>query len=162
MSLTPFTRPLPILATLIGAMMLEIVPLPAWAEPMRPEWLALTIMYWAMYAPQRFGVGAAWASGLVLDSLTGALLGQYALVFTVLAFITRKFHLRIRIFPISQQMLTVAILIAILEFLIFWVDGVAGAPTDNPQRWIPILSSALLWPVVASVLNRVRRRVAAV
>lgn len=162
MTLAPYARPLPILATLIGAMMLEIVPLPAWIEPMRPEWLALTIMYWAMYVPQRIGVGAAWASGLVLDTLTGALLGQYALVFTVLAFMTRKFHLRIRLFPISQQIVTVAILIAVMEFLIFWVDGVSGAPTDNPRRWIPILSSALLWPVVSSMLNRVRRRVAIV
>ncbi len=162
MSRGPYARPLPILATLIGAMMLEIVPLPAWVEPMRPEWLALTIMYWAMYVPQRIGVGAAWTSGLVLDALTGALLGQYALAFTMLAFITRKFHLRIRVFPISQQMVAAAILIAVVEFLIFWVDGVAGAPTDDPRRWLPILSSALLWPVVLNMLNRVRRRVGTV
>ena len=162
MTLTPYARPLPILATLIGAMMLEIVPLPTWAEPMRPDWLALTIMYWAMYVPHRIGVGAAWASGLVLDTLTGALLGQYALALTVLAFITRKFHLRIRVFPISQQMVTAAILIAVVQFLIFWVDGVAGEPTDDPRRWIPILSSALLWPVVSSILNRVRQRAATI
>lgn len=159
--MSAYARPLPVLASLVAAMMLEIIPMPAWADPMRPEWLALTVFYWAMHLPQRIGVGTAWICGLILDTLKGTLLGQYALALTVLAFITRKFHLRIRVFPVSQQILTAAALIGIVEFLIFWVDGVADNPTDNPGRWMPILSSALLWPVVSGVLNRVQRRAAA-
>ena len=61
------------------ALILTIIPLPDWMASFRPEWVALTLIYWSMALPQRVGVGIGWGLGLALDVLKGALLGQHAL-----------------------------------------------------------------------------------
>ena len=43
---------LPVVVTIIVALMLTVVPLPDAAEPFRPDWIALTLIYWAMMLPR--------------------------------------------------------------------------------------------------------------
>lgn len=149
-----------IILYLIAAMILSVLPVPAWATPFRPDWVALTLIYWSMHLPRRFGLGAAWITGLALDALKGALLGQHALALTVVTFLSLKFRLRVRVFPIWQQSMTVLALIAIYEFILYWVDGVAGQPVSALDRWMPVLASAVVWPLLALLFGRVQRRLA--
>ena len=58
---------LPVIACIIAALMLAIVPMPNWASLFRPDWLALTLIYWAMMLPRTYSVGTAWIVGIVLD-----------------------------------------------------------------------------------------------
>ena len=60
-----------ILATLCVAMLLMILPMPDWARPFRPQWVTLVLLYWAIALPHRVGVGSGFATGIVLDVLTG-------------------------------------------------------------------------------------------
>jgi len=148
----------PIVLCLVAALILSSLPLPGWAAPFRPSWVLLTLIYWTMHVPRRFGLGAAWLSGLALDTLKGALLGQHALAFTIVAFFTLKFRLRVRVFPIWQQSMAVLALVALCEFLLYWVDGMAGRAVSLTDRWGPMLASALIWPLVALLFGRVQRR----
>jgi hypothetical protein len=86
----------------------------------------LTAIYWALAYPRRYGLALAWSAGLVLDVLKGGVLGQHALAMTVAVWLALRFHLRLRIFPIWQQTVAVGALIAVHQFLVFWVDGVTG------------------------------------
>lgn len=147
-----------ILFTLLAAFALSILPMPGWAEPWRPEWTALVIIYWVMALPKRAGVVLAFSVGLFLDVLSGTLLGQYALALAVGAWIAAQLHLQVRNFPLWQQTLTVFAIVAIVEFLLFWVDGIAGYPGDLQARAGRVLTSALLWPVVFVLLRDLRRR----
>ena len=76
-----------IVVTLCIAMLLTILPMPDWARPFRPQWVTLVLLYWAIALPHRIGVGSGFLVGIVLDVLTGTLLGQHALGLTIVTFI---------------------------------------------------------------------------
>ncbi len=147
-----------ILVSLLLGLSLAILPLPSWAAAARPDWVALLVVYWSLAVPRRFGIGSAWLAGLALDTLTGTLLGQHALGLTLVAFICLKFHLRIRVFPIWQQAMTVFMLLTVNQFVLFWVEGLAGAGQIPAVRWLPVVTGTLLWPLVAQLLGVIRSR----
>ena len=69
------THPQPIIISIVLALMLAIAPVPAWADAFRPDWVTMTLIYWTMNLPRSYGVGWAWAIGLILDVAQGTLLG---------------------------------------------------------------------------------------
>lgn len=150
---------LPVLVCIIAALLLSIVPLPEWAGPYRPDWVALTLIYWSIVLPRRYSVGSAWVLGIVLDIAYGTLLGQHALALAFITYLTVKFHLQLRVFPISQMTLTVLALLAVYQFILFWINGVAGIYPELVTYWGPVAAGTLLWPVVSLVFSGVRYRV---
>lgn len=140
------------------ALSLEVAPLPEWLAPWRPPMLALTVVYWSMHQPGRYGVGVSWVLGLVLDVLGGSILGQHALTLAVTAYITIKLCQRLRVFPIWHQTLAVGIIIAIHEFLNFWIDGMTDNLTGGIMELAPLASALLLWPLMSGVSNRLLSR----
>jgi rod shape-determining protein MreD len=81
--------------SMIAALVLAIAPMPNWAETFRPDWVTLTLIYWAMNLPRTYSVGWAWVIGLILDVAQGTLLGQHALALTLVIFVTVRFHLQL-------------------------------------------------------------------
>lgn len=140
------------------ALMLSIVPMPDTAAAYRPDWVALTLIYWSISVPRSCSVGTAWIAGIVLDVAQGTLLGQHALALSVITYVTAKFHLQLRVFPLSQMMATVMALLALYQFLLFWINGVAGTYAEVVYYWGPVVSGTLLWPVVAMFLSGIRYR----
>jgi len=104
---------LPVILTIILSLMLMVMPLPDWAMPFRPDWVALTLIYWAMMLPRTWSVGSAWMVGIVLDVAQGTILGQHALALCFIVFITVRFHLLMRVFPLQQLTATVFAILAL-------------------------------------------------
>ena len=154
------TRLLPVLACIILALILAIVPLPGSAAPYRPDWAALTLIYWSIVLPRTVSVGLAWLVGIVLDVSQGTLLGQHALALSLITYMTVKFHLQLRVFPWSQMTGVVLALLALYQFILFWINGVAGTYAPAVTYWGPVLSGTLLWPPLNLVLSGFRYRVA--
>lgn len=152
------TSPLTVWLTLLAAIVLAIVPLPAGIEPFRPPWVTMVIIYWAMMWPRICGPLTAFVAGLVLDVLYGNLLGQHALALTVVSYLTLRFHLQIRIFPLWQLTMTAFILMAIDAFFVFWADGIAGYPTGGAARWLQVLAGGIAWTPVMALLDHLRMR----
>lgn len=148
----------PIVATIVVALMLAIAPLPDGAQPFRPDWVLLTLIYWSMALPRGYSVGSAWLVGVVLDVAQGTLLGQHALALAAVVFLTVRFHLQLRVFPLSQLTLTVAALIGLYQFILFWISGVAGVNAPAASFWGPALSGTLVWPLVYLLLGTVGYR----
>lgn len=144
--------------TIVVALIFAIVPLPGDLAMARPNLLLLLVIYWSLSAPRAAGLMFAWCCGLALDLLVGPLLGQHAAAFLLVAFLTHKFQLRMRIFPMTHQTLTVFMLLALYEFLLFWIDGIIGQAVTSWARWLPVLTSALLWPVVVGALDTWNRK----
>jgi len=151
-------RRFPVLASIVVALTLTIVPLPAAVEAFRPDWVALTLIYWAMTLPRSYGVGTAWLIGIIVDVAQGTLLGQHALALSFIVYVTVKFHLQMRVFPVSQMTATVFALLAVYQFLLFWINGVAGLNTEPMTYWGPVISGSLLWPVLSLFFSGVRYR----
>jgi len=155
------SRVLPVLITIIVSLMLMIMPLPEVVEPFRPDWLALTLIFWAMQLPRTWGVITAWVIGIVLDVAQGTLLGQHALGLCVIVFLTVRLHLLMRVFPLMQLTATIFALLALYRFLLFWINGVAGVSSELVYYWGPVVTGTLLWPFLFMFLSGVRYRVRA-
>lgn len=158
MSKQRYTRPQPVIITLVLALMLAIAPMPDWAAPFRPDWVAMTLIYWSTNLPRTYSVGWAWIIGIVLDVAQGTLLGQHALALSLVIYITVKFHLQMRQFPTLQLSATVFALLALYQFILFWINGVAGVNTPTVSYWGPVLTGSLLWPLLTMMFGGVRYR----
>ena len=152
------SRPRPIIISIIAALMLAIAPMPDWAEAFRPDWVTLTLIYWAMNLPRTYSVGWAWVIGLVLDVAQGTLLGQHALALSLVIYVTVKFHLQMRQFPTLQMSATVFALLALHQFILFWINGVAGVNAPAVSYWGPVITGSLIWPLVTMLFAGVRYR----
>lgn len=148
----------PVLLSLLVALSLEVTPVPAELMAWRPPWLALIAIYWALAYPRRYGLALAWSAGLVLDVLKGGVLGQHALAMTIATWLTLHFHLRLRVFPVWQQTMAVGAVVIVHEFIVFWVDGVAGDATLGWDRVTPVVAALIAWPLVTGILHHLRFR----
>ena len=143
--------------TALIALALTIVPLPQQIDAARPDWLLLLVIYWSLTRPRMSGLMFAWICGIVLDVMRGTLLGQHALAFVLVGFITHRLQLRMRIYPVWQQAFTVLVLLVLYQFLVFWIDGIVGHPVLTWTRWLPVATGALLWPVLVAIMDTVNR-----
>ena len=145
-------------ATFITALVLSIVPVPHWAEQFRPDWVGLVLIYWCIAIPHRVGIGTGWLVGLFQDVLYGALLGQYALSKTIIAFLAAKLYLRIRVYPPWQQAIAVLVMLAIGQLFVVWVRTIIGKPGAGFSFWTPSIVSMVIWPWIFIILRDIRRR----
>lgn len=144
--------------TLLIGFLLTLMPLPESVQTFRPQWVALILIYWCMALPERIGVGVGFVFGLLLDVLTGSLMGQHALGLSVVAFLTLKLHLRVRVMPLRQQVFTIFILLLVERLLALWSTAAAGYPTPSLWYWVTPVFGMLLWPWIYFILRDVRRR----
>ena len=152
-------RHVPVVVSIVVALTLMIAPLPDAIAPFRPDWVVLIMVYWAMMLPRSYSVGVAWCIGLVLDVAQGTLLGQHALALCTVIFITVKFHLLMRVFPLSQLTATVFALLALYQFLLFWINGVSGVTAGAIDYWAPVVTGTIIWPVLSMFLSGIGYRV---
>jgi rod shape-determining protein MreD len=154
------------LLSLAATLALASVPLPDSVAPFRPDWVAVVLLYWSLMAPRQFSLLTAFWMGIALDTLTGALLGQNALALLVVVYLAERFHLRLRVFPLSQLVLTVLILLCLYEFILFWIDGMApasslatraGRTVPLIERWLPPLTGTLAWVAMYMLFDRRQR-----
>ena len=148
-----------ILLSFYLAYLLALVPLPQWAQPYRPEWVPMVLIYWTMVLPYRVGLGSAWLAGLLLDLLEGSVLGLNALLMTFIAYCTLTLHLRLRMFSGLLQSGLVLGLLAATLILGRWLADLSGlSPLRGWAYLLPALSSALLWPPLFWLLHWLRRK----
>jgi rod shape-determining protein MreD len=140
------------------AFLLQLMPLPRMLLPLKPYWVGLVLVYWAIETPERVGLGFAFLIGLAGDLLAGQLLGEQALRLVIMIFIVLRFRARLRFFPMWQQALAVLALLFNDRIVVMMVRGFAGDPMPAPVFWLSPLVGMLLWPFVFLVLDDLRGR----
>lgn len=146
-----------IVASFLVAYLLTALPLAVWLEPARPDWVALVLVYWCIAVPQRVGVAVGWLAGVLQDALQAALLGQHALAYAVLAFLTLKLHQRVRVFPLWQQAASVMLLLLLTRLLVLWTNSFVGRPSAGMDYWLGALTGAVFWPLAFVLMRELRR-----
>ena len=144
--------------SIVIALLLGLLPLPGVLQPLRPYWLALIVAYWVLEAPERVGLGFAFAVGVLADLLYGGLLGEQALRLVIMAFILQRFRLRLRFFPLSQQALAIGGLLLNDRVVSAAIHLVLGEPQHPWGYWWAPLLGLLLWAPLHLVLNALRLR----
>jgi len=151
-------RRLPMALSALVALALAVIPLPTVLEPFRPDFLVLVVFYWSIESPRAGGLTLAFMAGLALDVIQGVVLGQHALALTLTAGWATHLRLRIRVFSVLSQCLTIFALLTAYQFVLFWIDGATGNPVTAFSRWLAPVIGALLWPVLVAVLSRLHER----
>lgn len=142
-----------ILLTLFFGLVANIVPTTPAVAMLRPDFLALVLLYWCIQEPRYVGVGAAWMVGLVMDVADATLFGQHALAYAVLAYAADYFRRRVLRFPLWQQAVQVAALLGLCAALVLLVRVVGGAPLPRWTYAVPPVVGALLWPPLSVLLQ---------
>jgi rod shape-determining protein MreD len=147
-----------ILLSFIFSFMLAIIPLPIWATVWRPDWVEMVLIYWCLAIPQRIGIITAFHIGIIYDVLHNSLLGQHALFFSFIAYVSIKLHRQIRLFPLWQQAIVIFGLITITHLFNIIINSILGHPPLVLVSFIyEGLSSMLLWPWLFIILRDMRR-----
>jgi rod shape-determining protein MreD len=146
-------RPWFIVLTLLVALLANTVPMSGMALTLKPDFLALVLLYWCIQEPRLIGVGVAWGLGLMMDVVDATVFGQHALAYAVLAYGAGYFRRRVLRFSLWQQAAQVAVLLLLSSGLVLLVRIAGGSP---PPRWtyaVGSLTGALLWPLVTALLQ---------
>ncbi len=151
-------RRLPMALSAMVALALAVLPLPGALDAFRPDFLVLVVFYWSIESPRAGGLTLAFVSGLALDVIHGVVLGQHALALTLMAGWATHLRLRLRVFSMLSQCLTIFALLTGYQFVLFWVDGATGNPVTTFGRWLAPVIGAILWPLLAGILSRLHER----
>ena len=151
-----------ILLTILLGMVLSVLPLPAFVPSelgfVRPDWVAMVLVYWILALPHRIGLVTAWVVGLSMDVLLGSLLGQHALSYVVIAYVAASLYQRLRMFSVWQQAGVLLAILGLNHLISFWIESLAGLNEWTLWYLLPAVSGALLWPWVFMLLRYLRRR----
>ena len=131
----------------------NLLPLSGVSLALRPDFIALVLLYWCIQEPRYVGVGVAWTVGLLMDVGDATLFGQHALAYAFLAYAAEYFRRRVLRFPLWQQAAQVAVLLGLCAGLVLLVRVVGGAPLPRWTYVVPPLVGALLWPAVTLLLQ---------
>src|SRR3982751_1438187 len=115
-----------IVASFVLAMFLNFLP---WGDlRLVPDFVAVVLAFWCVRQPRLVGLGVAWTLGLIADAGNGVLLGQHALAYCLLAFLSIWLSRRILWFGMAQQALHVAVLLLMSQGVLLLVRLAAGSP----------------------------------
>ncbi len=145
-------------STVFACYLLQLMPLPSGLETLKPYWLGLVLIYWALEAPERTNLGLAFVLGILADILLGNLLGEQALRLCILCFIVLRFRARLRFFPMWQQSLAVLALLVNDHVLLLMIRASVGAPLPADVSWLSPLIGMLAWPWIFLLLDDLRAR----
>jgi rod shape-determining protein MreD len=146
-------RPGFIALTLAAALALNLMPWSGLAMLVKPDFVALVVLYWCVNQPRKVGFFVAFVLGLVMDVADGALFGQHALAYTVLAFAAIVLHRRIQSFPMKFQFWHVLVLLVLNELIVLGLRLAAGGQPPGPAYFASALAGAALWPWLCALLR---------
>lgn len=142
-----------LLFSLLMAWGFMIVHLPYQWQWLRPEWLSIVLIYWVFVRPKWVGVVVAWSAGFVLDVLSGALLGQYAMAMAIIVYFAHLLRHRVVLYPFWQQAFVILVLVGFGQLALLTIQWLIGHPPRTLMFWSSTLTSVLLWPFAYQCLR---------
>lgn len=142
-----------ILGTLALAVLLEQLPWSGWALALRPDFVLVGVLFWALHQPARIGFAVAFFLGLLTDFQDGVVFGQHAIGYVLGVYLVLFLRLRLLQFdPFRQaaQLFPVLLTVQLAVLLIGWL---AVNPPSSLVMLLQVLSSTVLWYGVAGFVR---------
>lgn len=146
-----------IVLTLVVALILNLLPWSGVAALLKPDFVALTLLYWYTFEPRKLGFLSAWLIGLAMDISDASLFGQHALAYAFLAYGAIILHRRVQRFTMGPQVLHAVAMLAVPLAVTLLVRTAAGADFPGLLYFGPCLTGAALWPLLALLLPMQQR-----
>lgn len=146
-----------ILASFAVALVLAVYPLPLECRWWRPEFVLLVAIFWISVFPLTISLFFLCFVGLYQDLLEGVPFGQHSLSLVIVAYICILSYQRVRNFAIWKEAGWIFVLVGLAQLPGNWVQSMSGRPMSGLVFLAPAFSSALVWPLVKMLLDRVSR-----
>ena len=146
-----------IVFTLIAALLANLLPWSGAALWIKPDFVALVVLYWCIEQPRKVGFTAAWVLGLVMDVADGTLFGQHALSYSILAYAGIVLHRRVLGFTGTAQVLHVVLLLLMNDLIVLAIRALAGADFPGFQYFIGSFVAGVLWLPLGVLLKLPQR-----
>src|ERR1044071_5396840 len=145
-----------IIASFALALFLNFLP---WRDlRLMPDFVALTLCFWCIRQPRLVGLGVGWTLGLLADAGNGVLLGQHALAYSILSFLSVWLSRRILWFGPALQALHVFVIMLAAQAVQLLVRLAAGSVFPGWLILVGPIIGAMLWPLVTWLLLMPQRR----
>lgn len=143
--------------SLFAALLLNGLPWGGIWLMLRPDFVAMALLYWCMHKPWRVGIGLSWGMGVLADVADASLFGQHALAYAVLAFGGVVLSRRLRMFNLRQQTSQVGVIFA----LTYAVYALVHWQVNGNVVWLYFLgclTSTLMWAPLSIMFQAMRQR----
>ena len=151
-----------IYSSILIGMVLSVVQVPVSLPPelgyVRPDWVAMVLVYWVIAVPNRIGLFTAWVVGMIMDVLLGGLMGQHALSYVIITYIAANLYQRLRMFSVWQQAAIIFAILGLSHIVGFWAESIAGLSEWSFWYLLPAATGAFLWPWIFLLIRYFRRR----
>ena len=145
-----------VLLSMLVALFLNGLPWEGFWLMLRPDFVALVLLYWCTHRPWRIGIGLAWVVGIFADVADASLFGQHALAYSLLAFGGVVLHRRLQMFDLRQQTTQVFGIFA----LTYAAYALVHWQANGYVVWLYFLgclTSTLLWTPLSMMFQAMRQ-----
>jgi rod shape-determining protein MreD len=150
-------RPAFIAATLLAALLINLLPWTSIAIVLKPDLVALVLLHWCVVQPRKVGFATAWLLGLMMDVADGSLFGQHALAYSVLAYAGIVLHRRVLSFTMKDQILHIIPLLLLNDLIVLAIRKVGGADFPGFSYFVGSFVGGALWPLLSVLLQLPQR-----
>ena len=150
-------RPGFIALTLVAAFLVNLLPWSGALLWVKPDFVALVVLYWCIEQPRRVGFVAAWLLGLAMDIADGTLFGQHALAYSILAYAGIVLHRRVLGFSGTPQVMHVIVLLLMNDLIVLAIRMLAGADFPGIQYFVGSFVAGALWLPLGALLKLPQR-----
>ena len=135
------------------ALILNFLPLQGDLLIFRPDFVAITIIYWGISYPHKMGMSIAFSMGLMMDVGNTSLLGQHALAYCVMIYLTLIFGRRLRLFGLMKQAPQVALILLMMQITLVLIAVSSGSHLPGWSYFFATATGTLLWAPISVLLS---------
>ncbi len=139
--------------TLLIAVLLKQIPWEGWWLTMRPDFVLIAVLFWALHRPSRVGMAFAFALGLLSDFQDGVVFGQHAAAYVLGVYAVQYFRLRFMQFDAAQQAAQMLPILLMVQFGVLVAGWLSTRPPLGINIFLPALSGALVWYLIAFIAH---------
>jgi rod shape-determining protein MreD len=143
--------------SLLAGFLLNLLPMGGPLEALRPDFMAMILLYWCIHQPMRIGIGAAWIFGILMDVADGALFGEHALAYSLMAFIALALRRRMSMLQIGHQFTHVTLILLIMQAVVVLTGLIAKNIFVGWTYFLGSVTAGLLWPFLSYLLKLPQR-----
>ncbi len=151
------SRPL-IYLSLVAALMLNLMVSENIPLLVRPDFIALAVLYWNIHQPRQSGMSLAFVSGIMMDVVTTSIMGQHALAYCLLTFFALLFYRRLRMFSVFRQIPAILWMLLLSQIVLLLIGMLTGTYLPDWHTLLRSVSGGLIWPFIAIMLTSLRKQ----
>ena len=144
-----------IVGFITAALVLSVLTVPPALAVLRPDFVALALIYLARFHPHGIGVFTAFVAGLLVDVITFGTLGQHAIAKVVLVYLMLKVFSKAYSSSAKVQNFLIFVLLAVNALVIFMVHLIVQRNAGSFALWLSPVTGLIVWTVAVYLRNRV-------